>query len=45
MLGLTLGPITGQMIAQEILDTEEPKLRKLSPDRFCGATLVNTKKR
>jgi len=45
MLGLTLGPITGQMIAQEILDTEEPKLRKLSPGRFCGATLVNTKKR
>lgn len=43
MLGLTLGPITGQMIAREMLDMEEPKLRKLSPDRFRGATLVNTK--
>ncbi|GIS78757.1 MAG: hypothetical protein CM1200mP14_03230 [Gammaproteobacteria bacterium] len=34
MLGLTLGPITGQMIAREILDPDAPKLRKLSPDRF-----------
>ena len=34
MLGLTLGPITGQMIAREILDPDVPKLRKLSPDRF-----------
>jgi len=33
------------MIAREMLDIEEPKLRKLSPDRFRGATLVNTKKR
>jgi|TARA_B000000460_G_scaffold184398_1_gene132380 D-amino-acid dehydrogenase len=34
MLGLTLGPITGQMIAREILDPDAPKLRNLSPDRF-----------
>ena len=35
MLGLTLGPITGQIIARQILDAEAPELsRKLSPDRF-----------
>ena len=37
MLGLTLGPITGQMIAREILGTDAPKLRKLSPDRFLDS--------
>jgi D-amino-acid dehydrogenase len=43
MLGLTLGPITGEMIAREILDADEPQLKKLSPSRFGESTLVNTK--
>jgi D-amino-acid dehydrogenase len=36
MMGLSLGPITGQMVAQ-ILDGEKPAhdLRKMSPDRFA----------
>ena len=43
MLGLTLGPVTGEMIAREILDADEPQLKKLSPSRFRESTLVNTK--
>ncbi len=43
MLGLTLGPVTGQMIAREILDADEPQLKQLSPSRFRESTLVNTK--
>ncbi len=44
MLGLTLGPVTGEMIAREILDADEPQLKKLSPSRFRESILVNTKK-
>ena len=43
MLGLTLGPVTGEMIAREILDADEPQLKQLSPSRFRESTLVNTK--
>lgn len=34
MLGLTLGPLTGQMVANQVLGGEEPRLEGLSPDRF-----------
>jgi D-amino-acid dehydrogenase len=34
MLGLTLGPVTGEMIAQDVLDAGKPRFSKLSPSRF-----------
>ncbi len=34
MLGLTLGPVTGQMIANEILGEEETRATSLAPSRF-----------
>ena len=35
MLGLTLGPVTGQMIARHVLGHDEPRLAPFSPCRFC----------
>ena len=34
MLGLTLGPVTGQMIANHLLGGGDARLAGLSPDRF-----------
>lgn len=34
MLGLTLGPVTGEMVANLVLKGSDPRLRALSPDRF-----------
>lgn len=34
MLGLTLGPVTGQMIARLVLEGADPRLAPLSPGRF-----------
>ena len=34
MLGLTLGPVTGQMIAKHVLGEREPRLEAFSPSRF-----------
>jgi D-amino-acid dehydrogenase len=34
MLGLTLGPVTGKLIASEVLSTGEPRIEALSPQRF-----------
>lgn len=36
MLGLTLGPVTGQMLANLIIQGDEPRLSGLSPDRFLS---------
>jgi D-amino-acid dehydrogenase len=34
MLGLTLGPLTGEMIANLVLDGGDPRLEGISPERF-----------
>lgn len=34
MLGLTLGPVTGEMIARLIMDGEDPRVPPLDPARF-----------
>jgi D-amino-acid dehydrogenase len=34
MLGLTLAPVTGEMIARHILEGSDPRITDLSPDRF-----------
>jgi D-amino-acid dehydrogenase len=34
MLGLTLAPVTGEMIARHILEGSDPRIADLSPDRF-----------
>jgi D-amino-acid dehydrogenase len=34
MLGLTLGPVTGEMIANRVLGIRDDRIRPLSPDRF-----------
>ena len=34
MLGLTLGPVTGKLIAADVLSTGEPRIEALSPQRF-----------
>ncbi len=34
MLGLTLGPATGRLIANEVLDGGEGRVEELAPDRF-----------
>lgn len=35
MLGLTLGPVTGQMVANRVLSGSDPRLGPLSPERFA----------
>ncbi len=35
MLGLTLGPVTGEMVANHVLGTDEPRIAALSPARFA----------
>jgi glycine/D-amino acid oxidase-like deaminating enzyme len=35
MLGLTLGPVTGEMIANLLLHGGDPRLEGLSPNRFA----------
>jgi D-amino-acid dehydrogenase len=34
MLGLTLGPVTGEIVANQILEGGDPRAAPLSPDRF-----------
>jgi len=34
MLGLTLAPVTGEMIARLVLDGGDPRLEALDPARF-----------
>lgn len=34
MLGLTLAPVTGEMIAKHVLEGDEPRIEALSPVRF-----------
>lgn len=36
MLGLTLGPITGDILARQILDGDDPRAQGLLPARFTG---------
>lgn len=36
MLGLTLGPVTGQMVANDILGEEDTRAASLAPRRFGG---------
>jgi len=35
MLGLTLGPVTGEMIANTVLGSGDPRVEPLSPARFA----------
>ena len=35
MLGLTLGPVTGELVASHVLGREEPRLEPLLPSRFA----------
>jgi glycine/D-amino acid oxidase-like deaminating enzyme len=34
MLGLTLGPVTGEIIAKQVVGVGESKHRPLGPERF-----------
>ncbi len=34
MLGLTLGPVTGQMVANDLLDGGDERIAGLTPERF-----------
>ena len=36
MLGLTLGPVTGDIVANQVLDGSDPRAAHLSPARFSG---------
>ena len=35
MLGLTLGPVTGEIVSKQILDREDPRAEGLLPARFA----------
>lgn len=35
MLGLTLGPITGEIVAKQVLDGSDPRAEGLRPERFA----------